>query len=253
MPSFSGRDWLTAIVVFLIALVVRVPCRSHMAFDWDCAQFALAIGQYDLAKGLPHPPGYFLYVMLGKLVNVFVGEPHAALVWMSVVCGSALAAVMYLLGAAMFGRAAGGIAALVGVSSPLAPARVSASAIRRAAPPRPDGGARPRRSRTPCAIAAGRRASGGDIRDRRPRARRSGCLRGAGHTLRTGRGRPRAASSTARPPGSRPSPGPTRPGAARRAPAGCRRRKRGSAAHRARPSRNGCAAGKAATSSSRPC
>lgn len=119
LPSFSGRDWLTAMIVFLIAFGARVPCRSHMAFDWDCAQFALTIGQYDIAKSLPHPPGYFLYVMLGRLVNLFVGEPYTALVWMSVVCGSALAAVMYLLGAAMFGRAAGGIAALVGVSSPL--------------------------------------------------------------------------------------------------------------------------------------
>jgi len=99
--------------LFALGLALRLPCRSRLAFDWDCAQFALAIEHYDIAKSLPHPPGYFLYVMLGRLVNLFVGEPHAALVWISVVCGSALAAVIYLMGTAMFGRAAGGIAALV--------------------------------------------------------------------------------------------------------------------------------------------
>jgi len=48
--------------------------------------------------------------MLGRVVNWFVGDPHASLVWMSVVAGASLAAVIYLLGTALaahfFGQSA---------------------------------------------------------------------------------------------------------------------------------------------------
>jgi 4-amino-4-deoxy-L-arabinose transferase-like glycosyltransferase len=66
----------------------------------------------------PHAPGYFLYVMLGRLVNGFVGDPQASLVWISVVFGSALPAVVYFLAAAMFGRKAGVTAGLMALTSP---------------------------------------------------------------------------------------------------------------------------------------
>ena len=42
--------------------------------------------------GQPQAPGYFLYIMLGRLVNSFVGDPHASLVWISVAFGSAAGA-----------------------------------------------------------------------------------------------------------------------------------------------------------------
>ena len=57
-----------------MSLLLRVPFRSHYAYHWDSAQFALAIGHYDIRQGLPHQPGFFLYVMLGRCVNWVVGD-----------------------------------------------------------------------------------------------------------------------------------------------------------------------------------
>ena len=111
-------DVVWTIALFAIALVLRVPFRSQLAYHWDSAQFALAINQYDIRVSQPHAPGYFLYVMLGRLVNSFVGDPHASLVWISVVFGSALPAVVYLLATAMFGRKAGATAGLLALTSP---------------------------------------------------------------------------------------------------------------------------------------
>ena len=111
-------DWWSAAGVFVVALAVRVPFRSQFAYHWDSAEFALAINHYNVALSQPHAPGYFLYVMMGRLVNWFVGDPHASLVWMSVVAGSSLTAVMYLLGAAMFGRRTGVAAGLFSMTSP---------------------------------------------------------------------------------------------------------------------------------------
>jgi len=117
IERFERRDWLTAALVFGVSLAMRGPLRSQFSFYWDGAQFALAVEHYDLASSLPHPPGYFLYVMLGRLVNGLSDDPHATLVWLSVVFGSALPAVLYLLGAAMFSRVVGLMAATIGATS----------------------------------------------------------------------------------------------------------------------------------------
>lgn len=119
VDAFTRSDWAWAAGFFLFSLTLRVPFRSQYAYHWDSVQFALAIDHYDLRLSLPHRPGYFLYVMLGRLVNVVVGEPHTSLVWMSVVAGAALAALGFLLGAALFGRGCGLATATILATSPL--------------------------------------------------------------------------------------------------------------------------------------
>lgn len=112
------RNWWIALGLFAVAVAVRVPFRSEYAYHWDSAEFALAINDYNVALSQPHAPGYFLYVMAGKLLSTVTGDGHAALVWLSVGCGGGLAVVLYLLGSAMFGRPAGVVAGLLGVTSP---------------------------------------------------------------------------------------------------------------------------------------
>jgi len=115
----TGRDWLTTAGFFAVTFATRVPFRTHYAYLWDSVEFTLAIRHYNVVLSQPHSPGYFLYVMLARLVNGFVGDPHASLVWISVVAGSGLTAAMYLLGAALFRRSVGVMAALVTLTSPL--------------------------------------------------------------------------------------------------------------------------------------
>ena len=111
-------DWWIATAFFVVALALRVPFRSQFAYHWDSAEFALAISKYNVALSQPHAPGYFLYVMLGRMVNWFVGDPHTSLVWMSVVAGSGLIPLLYVLGLEMFGRRVGLAAALFAMTSP---------------------------------------------------------------------------------------------------------------------------------------
>ena len=115
----NPRDRLLAAGLFVAALALRVPFRSALPYHWDAAEFTIAVTDYNVALSQPHAPGYFLYVMLGRLVHRFVGDPHASLVWVSVVAGSALVSVMFWLGRAMFDRRTGVIAALLAMTSPL--------------------------------------------------------------------------------------------------------------------------------------
>jgi hypothetical protein len=57
--------------------------------------------------------------MLGRVVDVVVGDPHASLVWMSVFAGAAIVSLGYLLGAALFGRGCGWAAAAILATSPV--------------------------------------------------------------------------------------------------------------------------------------
>ncbi len=117
--GFRQADACWGVVLFVAALALRIPFRSHLAYHWDSAQFALAVGEYNLRIGQPQAPGYYLYVVLGRLVSRFIGEPHAALVWLSVAAGSYLAAAGYLLASSMFGRKCGLGAGLILLTSPL--------------------------------------------------------------------------------------------------------------------------------------
>ncbi len=116
--KYERRDWVVTTVLLVAAMALRIPFRSQLAYHGDSAEFALAIREYNVALSQPHAPGYFLYVMLGRAVNLFVGDPNASLVWLSVIFGSALVAALYLLGVTMFGRRTGAAAALFAMSSP---------------------------------------------------------------------------------------------------------------------------------------
>jgi hypothetical protein len=119
MRDESGkREGVVAALFFVSALLLRLPFRSQLAYHWDSAQFALAISDYNVRLSQPHAPGYFLYVMLSKLVNLWLQDPHASLVWVSVVFGSALAALMYLLGTAIGGWRTGILSGLLATTSP---------------------------------------------------------------------------------------------------------------------------------------
>jgi hypothetical protein len=119
VETFKRRDWLAAVILFAVSLAIRVPFRSHFAYHWDSAQFALAIEHYDVSLSLPHEPGFFLFVMLGRAVNLLVGDPHTSLVWMNMLAGAGLVALGYLLGAALFGRDCGWLTGAILATSPL--------------------------------------------------------------------------------------------------------------------------------------
>lgn len=114
----ARTHWLTIVALTVAALLLRVPYRSALPYHWDSAEFALAMHDYNLLDSQPHTPGYFLYVVLGRLMNAVVGEPHAALVWVSVVAGTALVPVMYWLGRQMFDHRTGIVAACLALTSP---------------------------------------------------------------------------------------------------------------------------------------
>jgi hypothetical protein len=98
----------------------RLAFRSRDLYDLDSVNFALGMERFDTRVHQPHPPGYFLYVCIGKLVNFFVHDANLALVLVSVAASMVTVAMIYLLAQEWFGTRAARIAGFLFLFSPLA-------------------------------------------------------------------------------------------------------------------------------------
>ena len=98
----------------------RFAFRSRFLYDLDSVNFALGIARFDPRTYQPHPPGYFLYICLGRLINFLVHDANLALVLLSIAAGVATVALIYLLALEWIGERAAIFAGLFFLFSPLA-------------------------------------------------------------------------------------------------------------------------------------
>lgn len=99
--------------------ISRFAFRSRALYDLDSVNFALAIGRFDPRVHQPHPPGYFLYVCLGRLVTFLVHDANLALVLVSILASVASVVLVYKLALDWFSPRAATFAGLLFLFSPL--------------------------------------------------------------------------------------------------------------------------------------
>jgi hypothetical protein len=112
-------DWLLAVGLFCLGVASRIPFRSRLLHHWDSVQFALGTSDFDIALHQPHPPGYIVYVYLGKALNLLTQDPQSSFVRLSIMFSGLAAAATFCLGKSMFGRLSGFVAALFLLTNPL--------------------------------------------------------------------------------------------------------------------------------------
>ena len=74
--AMPRADWALALAIAGLTLATRWPYRVRLLPTWDAVQFALALERYDVVRHQPHPPGYILYVALGRLAERGAGGPR---------------------------------------------------------------------------------------------------------------------------------------------------------------------------------
>jgi hypothetical protein len=109
-------------LVFLTSAVAftRFAFRSRYLYDLDSVNFALAMQHFDPRVHQPHPPGYFLYICLGRLLNVLFHDANLALVLLSILASCGVAIVIYKMAIDWFGPTAAQFAGVFFLLSPLA-------------------------------------------------------------------------------------------------------------------------------------
>jgi hypothetical protein len=109
-------------LVFLTGAVAisRWVFRSHYLYDIDSVNFALAMRRFDPHVHQPHPPGYFLYVCLGWLLNTVFHDANLALVVLSILASCGAAILIYEIALEWFGPVAARFSGALFLLSPLA-------------------------------------------------------------------------------------------------------------------------------------
>src|SRR2546428_8827502 len=97
-------DVLCAVALSLLTILSRLPYRARMLYNWDAVQFALALKEYDVGKHQPHPPGYILYVVLGRVVDAWLHDGTAAYVLLAVLFSGLTTFVVYYLARVIYDR-----------------------------------------------------------------------------------------------------------------------------------------------------
>jgi hypothetical protein len=82
--NLSKRGILHDAAGAALVLVVRLLTAPLTLWEYDEVLFAQAVLNFDPANNHPHPPGYPLYVGLGKVAALITGEPFSALVALSI-------------------------------------------------------------------------------------------------------------------------------------------------------------------------
>jgi hypothetical protein len=110
-------------LIFLAVLgaLSRLPFLIDTPINWDAVQFALALDRFDLHDHQPHPPGYILYVLLGRAMRLIFIDSALALSLLSVLFSAAAAPLLFgLVLAALDDKSVAWCAAILYLASPLA-------------------------------------------------------------------------------------------------------------------------------------
>lgn len=95
---------LDPLVLVVLALFLYLSFMSRSFDEWDSYNFAFALSNYDITRDRPHPPGYPLYVFLGRLALYLVKDPLVSLTMVSAVSGALATAPVYKLTRRMYDR-----------------------------------------------------------------------------------------------------------------------------------------------------
>ncbi|HEX6976259.1 MAG TPA: hypothetical protein VF147_17750, partial [Vicinamibacterales bacterium] len=89
------------VALAIVFLAAHLPFLPPTLEDIDSINFALGVRDFDVAKHQPHPPGYPLFIALGKVATpalraagVPSPEPRGIAIW-SALSGAALVWLLF--------------------------------------------------------------------------------------------------------------------------------------------------------------
>src|SRR5437773_7820706 len=83
--------------VAAFSAVSRFASMARSLWDWDEALFCLGMRSYDVTLHHPHPPGFPVYIALGRLVRLVVGDDFRSLQTLNLIAGFLLFPAVFML------------------------------------------------------------------------------------------------------------------------------------------------------------
>jgi hypothetical protein len=79
LEPLTRQQRLLVLVMALVCAATRFLARAESLWDWDEAQFILAMRDFDVARHQPHPPGFPLFIGLAKMLRPLMESDFRAL------------------------------------------------------------------------------------------------------------------------------------------------------------------------------
>ena len=99
----NKNRWTTAALLLSVTLPLYLAFQSISLDDFDSYSFALALRQFSLDLHQPQPPGFPVYIFIGRITLALCSEPLAALTLLSAISGAA--STLCIFGLAQLGGA----------------------------------------------------------------------------------------------------------------------------------------------------
>lgn len=116
-PSFALKLFWPVLGAAIVAS--HFFFRARYLYDWDAAQFALALDHFDILNHQPHPPGYILLVGLGKLFNFFLHDANQSFLTINLFCHLLSTVLLFAIGRNLFDENVGRASAAIFAFSPI--------------------------------------------------------------------------------------------------------------------------------------
>lgn len=94
---YAVRDltWLCPVALFAGSLALYVGTRSISLDDFDSFNFARAIDHFDVRLNQPQPPGYLLYILGARFLDLLVHDHQMALTLLSAIGGAVMVSAFW--------------------------------------------------------------------------------------------------------------------------------------------------------------
>src|SRR5437764_3115064 len=96
-PALTPRQRLTCGIVAIVCAATRFLAVAKTLWDWDEALFCLGMRSYDVTAHHPHPPGFPVYIALGRIVRTVIPSDFRALQAVNLIAGALVFPAMFLL------------------------------------------------------------------------------------------------------------------------------------------------------------
>ncbi len=93
----TRRQRLAFALIALVCAASRFLAMSRSIWDWDEALFCLGMRSYDVTSHHPHPPGFPVYIALGRIVRVLIHSDFRALQAVNIAAGVLVFPAMFFL------------------------------------------------------------------------------------------------------------------------------------------------------------
>jgi hypothetical protein len=97
LTALTPRQRLVYTILALVCAATRFLAMARTLWDWDEALFCLGMRSYDVTSHHPHPPGFPVYIALGRIVRTVIHGDFRALQAVNLVAGMLLFPAIFFL------------------------------------------------------------------------------------------------------------------------------------------------------------